>query len=83
MHPNAQINLLNRFLEIVKVALPDGWHLSAVDGGGSRRSRPSSSKSNHSGGGGSVAKQFGTFGKKLKKNLGRLARDGGAIHSVV
>ena len=26
-HPNAQVNLLNRFLEIVKVALPDGWQL--------------------------------------------------------
>ena len=26
-HPNAQVNLLGRFLEIVKVALPDGWHL--------------------------------------------------------
>ena len=27
MHPNAQVTLLNRFLEIVKVALPDGWQL--------------------------------------------------------
>ena len=27
MHPNAQVTLLNRFLEIVKVALPDDWQL--------------------------------------------------------
>ena len=102
-HPNAQVNQLSRFLEIVKVALPDGWHLvssvglskswyspndsfthsptslfqpqSAADGG--RRSRPTSSRSTHSGErSASVAKQFGPFGKKIKKNLGRLARTG-------
>jgi hypothetical protein len=78
MHPNAQVSLLNKYLEIVKVALPAEWYGNVSSSSDDResRSRPTSSKSQHRSSSTSVAKQFGSIGKKLKKNLGRLARNG-------
>eukprot|EP00095_Tigriopus_kingsejongensis_P005689 snap_masked-scaffold158_size296719-processed-gene-1.14 protein:Tk05689 transcript:snap_masked-scaffold158_size296719-processed-gene-1.14-mRNA-1 annotation:"conserved hypothetical protein" len=65
IHPNTHVNLLNAYLEIVKVGLPD-YFLDPPN----MNHNPKSSKQAHS-----VAKQFGSIGKKLKKNLGKLTRN--------
>ena len=62
--PNKHLHLLSCYLEMVKVALPD-W-LFEVDNGGKYKS----------GRGQGHAKGIGSIGKKLKKNLGKLARNG-------
>ena len=99
LSPPDRLNLLDSYLEAVKVALPE-WYLDQQQGASSpspepevrRGSAPSPSPSlpqhlqqqqqqqqrgrqrqqqPHNP---SVAKQFGSLGKKLRKNLGKLAR---------
>lgn len=67
LHPNVHVNLVNAYLEIVKVALPE-YFLDPPNTSGNANSKTTKQAL-------SVAKQFGSIGKKLKKNLGKLARN--------
>ncbi len=70
------LQLLHEYLEVVKVALPDCFldpSLLAVEDQEGYHQHPQTRPSR---GGSGVVKQFGSLGKKLKKNLGKLTRNG-------
>ena len=70
LHPTGHLNLLSSYLEVVKVTLPE-W----VFEGDSGTSRPASQQQlHHKKHPNKVG--IGSIGKKLRKNLGRLARNG-------
>ena len=73
LRPTEQINALNTYLDLVKVTLPE-WVLDFQH----QQLPPNPPKSNTSSKTTkqiqSVAKQFGSIGKKLKKNISKLGK---------